>query len=188
MTSSEKAALPASAIGVLAARVGDSHDGQPARAARSAGDDGSGVRLAFVCAKFNGAITERLMDGALRALSAAGLPSASVEVAWVPGAFELPLTAQRFARSGQADAVVALGAVIRGETAHFEYVAGPCATGLQQVALETGVPVVFGVLTTEDVDQAVARSGPGDDNKGFEAAMTALEMVDLLDGLPKAAD
>lgn len=187
MTSSDTTALSPGAVEGVAARVGGSHQGQPGRAARSAGAGGDGVRVALACAKFNGAITERLVDGALRALSDAGLPPAAVEVAWVPGAFELPLAAQRLARSGVA-AVVALGAVIRGETAHFEHVAGPCATGLQRVALDTGVPVVLGVLTTEDVDQALARSGPGAENKGYEAAVTALEMVDLLDGLPKAAD
>jgi 6,7-dimethyl-8-ribityllumazine synthase len=137
----------------------------------------------LACAKFNGGITERLLDGALRAFDKHGLAARSVEVVWVPGAFELPLAAARLATSGRVGAVVALGAVIRGETAHFDYVAGPCADGLQRVALDSGVPVVLGVLTTQDVDQALARSGPGDDNKGYEAATTALEMIDLLGAL-----
>lgn len=187
MTSSDSTALAPQAVERLAARVGQSHQGEPARAARSAGS-GGGLRVALVCAKFNGAITERLVEGTLRALSEVGVPPSALQVAWVPGAFELPLAAERLARSGRADAVVALGAVIRGETAHFEHVAGPCASGLQRVALDTGVPVVFGVLTTENVDQALARCGPGTDNKGYEAAVTALEMIDLLDSLPKAAD
>lgn len=180
MTSSDDTALSPQSVQALAARVGRSHAGRPLAAASA------GARVALVCAKFNGAVTERLAEGALRALADAGLDAGSVEVAWVPGAFELPLAAARLARSGRVDAVVALGAVIRGETAHFEYVAGPCADGLQQVALETGVPVVLGVLTTEDVDQALARSGPGDDNKGYEAAWSALEMVDLLGALSTA--
>jgi 6,7-dimethyl-8-ribityllumazine synthase len=180
MTSSDATALPPGAIEELASRVGRSHVGRPAAAAAG------GARVGLVCARFNGAVTERLARGALRALAEAGIEAASVEVAWVPGAFELPLAAACLARSGRADAVVALGAVIRGETAHFEYVAGPCAQGLAQVALETGVPVVFGVLTTEDATQALARSGPGDDNKGFEAARSALEMVDLLAALSAA--
>jgi 6,7-dimethyl-8-ribityllumazine synthase len=120
-------------------------------------------------------------------LADTGASTASVTVAWVPGAFELPLVAARLASAGRADAVVALGAVIRGETAHFDYVAGPCAYGLQRVAVETGVPVVFGVLTTEDVDQALARSGEGPDNKGYEALATALEMVDLLSAVDRGA-
>ena len=180
MTSSEDTALTPGAIEAVAGQVGATHQGTAGHAA-----DG-GARVALVCAKFNGGITERLIGGALRALADCGLGAGAVEVAWVPGAFELPLAAARLARSGRAHAVIALGAVIRGETAHFEYVAGPCATGLQQVALETGVPVVLGVLTTEDADQAMARSGPGADNKGYEAAVTALEMVDLLSALSGA--
>jgi 6,7-dimethyl-8-ribityllumazine synthase len=178
MTSSDITALSPGAVADVAARVGASHVGNPGRAAQSAG-----TSVALACAKFNGGITERLVDGALRAFEKHGLPAQSVEVAWVPGAFELPAAAARLAASGRVLAVVALGAVIRGETAHFEYVAGPCAEGLQRVALDTGIPVVFGVLTTEDVDQALERSGAGDDNKGFEAAVTALEMADLLGGI-----
>ncbi|HML01067.1 MAG TPA: 6,7-dimethyl-8-ribityllumazine synthase [Acidimicrobiales bacterium] len=180
MTSSDETLLEAGAVEALSAEVGESHDGRSERAAAG------GARLAMVGAKFNGGITTRLFDGALRALRHRGLDPSTVEVAWVPGAFELPLAADRFARSGRFDAVVALGAVIRGETAHFDYVAGGCATGLQRVALQSGVPVIFGVLTTDDVPQALARSAEGTDNKGYEAVVSALEMVDLLSLLPKA--
>lgn len=185
MTSSDDTALSPGAIEHIAARVGHAAQG---RADTALATVGGGARLALVCAKFNGGITERLLDGALEAFAAHGVPAAALEVAWVPGAFELPLAASRLAGSGRIDAVVALGAVIRGDTAHFDYVAGPCATGLSRVALDTGVPVVFGVLTTEDVAQALARSEKGADNKGYEAAVTALEMIDLLGQLPAKPD
>jgi len=175
MTSSDQTALRPGLQADIAAKVGTSFEGTP----------GQTTRVALVCAKFNGGITERLLDGALAALADTGVASGSVQVAWVPGAFELPLVALRFAESSTADAVVALGAVIRGDTAHFDYVAGECAAGLQQASLRSGVPVIFGVLTTEDVDQALVRSEPGPDNKGYEAAVTALEMADLLERLPK---
>ncbi|MHB8328827.1 MAG: 6,7-dimethyl-8-ribityllumazine synthase [Acidimicrobiales bacterium] len=175
MTSSDATVLRPGAISSVAARVGGSYEGDAAAGT---------PRVALVCAKFNGGITERLIDGALAGFGAHGLPASSLEVAWVPGALELPLAAWRFARSGRTDAVVALGVVIRGDTAHFDFVAGQCASGLQRVVLDTGVPVVFGVLTTEDVDQALARSEEGAANKGYEAAVTALEMADLLGKLP----
>ena len=146
--------------------------------------DGQGVRVAVVCARFNDLITQRLLDGALAGLERHSVRQDDVTVAWVPGAFEIPLAAKRCAASGAFDAVICLGAVIRGDTAHFEYVAGPCAEGIQQAALETGVPIVFGVLTTENLDQALERSDPDGDNKGDEGACTALEMVDLLRRLP----
>lgn len=168
----------------LGAGFAKSNVGDASRPGRVAG----GARLALVCAKFNGAITERLVAGARRAVVDHEIEPSNVELCWVPGAFEIPIVAARLARSGGADAVVALGAVIRGETAHFDYVAGPCAEGLQRVALDTGVPVVFGVLTTEDVDQALARSAEDETNKGYEAVVTALEMVDLLDMLPPTKD
>lgn len=142
--------------------------------------DGSGMRIAIVCGRFNDLITTRLLDGALGALGVHGVAEGDVQVAWVPGAFEIPLAAKAFAQRGDVDAVITLGAVIRGDTAHFEYVAGPCAEGIQQAALETGVPIVFGVLTTENLDQALVRSEPEGDNKGEEAAATAIEMADLL--------
>ena len=134
----------------------------------------------MICAKFNGGISARLCHGALDGFAHHGIPLDSVSVAWVPGAFELPLAAMRSVRDGAAHAVVCLGAVIRGDTAHFEFVAGECAAGLQRVNLDTGIPVVFGVLTTDTVAQALERSVPGPTNKGYEAAVTALEMIDLL--------
>ena len=146
--------------------------------------DGSGVRVAVICARFNDLITLRLLEGALDGLGRHGVREQDVTVAWVPGAFEIPLAAKQCAASGRFDAVICLGAVIRGDTAHFEYVAGPCAEGIQRAALDTGVPIVFGVLTTENLDQALIRSDVEGDNKGDEGARTALEMVDLLRRLP----
>jgi 6,7-dimethyl-8-ribityllumazine synthase len=175
MTSSDATALSAHAIDDAAARVGASYGGEV---------DAGEARVALVCAKFNGGITERLLDGALAGFGANGVKATAVSVAWVPGAFELPLAAMRLAASGTFEAVVALGAVIRGETAHFDFVAGQCASGLQRAALDTGVPVVFGVLTTDTVEQALARCCDGEGNKGYEAAVTALEMADLLRRLP----
>ena len=148
--------------------------------------DASGMRIAVVAGRFNAPVTEPLLDGALATLAAHGLDPDSVPVCWVPGAFEIPLTAKRLAASGTVDAVICLGAVIRGDTAHFEYVAGPCASGIAQAALETGVPIAFGVLTTNDEDQALARAGGAAGNKGAEAAATAVEMVALLRNLPPA--
>jgi 6,7-dimethyl-8-ribityllumazine synthase len=185
MTSSDATALSPGAVAAAAGRVGASYDGDAAGAGRRSG--ANAARVAVVCAKFNGGITERLLDGVLAGLDRAGVAPAAVSVAWVPGAFELPLVAHRLAASGAADAVVALGAVIRGDTAHFDFVAGECARGLQRAALDTGVPVVFGVLTTDTVEQALARSGEGEGNKGFEAAVTALEMADLLRQLPSSS-
>jgi len=148
---------------------------------------GDGLRVAIACARFNDFITERLLSGARDALLRHGVDETSVTVAWAPGAFELPLVAQRLAQSGDHDAVVCLGAVIRGATGHYEHVAGQCASGLQRVQLDTGIPVVFGVLTTETVEQAVERAGTKLGNKGAEAAVTAIEMADLLRQLPKRA-
>lgn len=141
--------------------------------------DGSGVRIGLVCGRFNDLITDRLLEGALAALAVHGVAECDVTQVWVPGAFEAPLAAKALVVHGNVDAVVCLGAVIRGETSHYDLVAGECARGIQDVQLDTGVPVVLGVLTTEDLDQALARSGE-DDNKGEESVRTALEMVDLL--------
>ena len=146
---------------------------------------GDGLRIALACSRFNELITERLHAGARDGLLRHGVDDASITEAWVPGAFELPLAASRLAVSGEFDAVIALGAVIRGATAHFEHVAGQCAAGLQRVQLDTGVPVIFGVLTTDTIEQALERAGSKAGNKGFEAAMSAIEMVDLLRQLPK---
>jgi 6,7-dimethyl-8-ribityllumazine synthase len=146
--------------------------------------DASGMRLALVAGRFNAHVTEPLLEGARSALGELGLDPDAVPVYWVPGAFELPLVAKRLAESGTVDAVVCLGAVIRGETAHFEYVSGPCADGIARAALDTGIPIVFGVLTTDDDRQALDRAGGRVGNKGSEAVLTAVEMVALLRSLP----
>jgi 6,7-dimethyl-8-ribityllumazine synthase len=125
-------------------------------------------------------VTKRLLDGALDALDEAYTDRRDVTVAWAPGAFELPLVARAFARSERVDAVLCLGAVIRGDTGHYDFVAGECASGIQQVQLATGIPVVFGVLTTDTLEQALERSRPDETNKGREAALTGIEMVRLL--------
>jgi 6,7-dimethyl-8-ribityllumazine synthase len=148
--------------------------------------DGAGMRIALVCGRFNDLITERLLAGATDALARHGVDPASVTVAWTPGSFELPLVARQLAASGEFDAVVCLGAVIRGATGHYEQVANNTAAGIQRAAFDTGVPVVFGVLTTETIEQAIERAGTKAGNKGAEAAVTAIEMVDLLRQLPKA--
>ena len=142
---------------------------------------GRGVRVGLACARFNGAVTVRLLNGALSALAESGVDRGDVALAWAPGAFELPLLARAFARSSRpVDAVITLGAVIRGDTGHYEVVAGECARGVQAVQLETGVPVIFGVLTTNTVEQALERSLDDETNKGREAVLTALEMVNVL--------
>jgi 6,7-dimethyl-8-ribityllumazine synthase len=145
--------------------------------------DATGMRIAIVAGRFNDHVTTPLLDGALATLAQAGLDD--VPVHWVPGAFEIPLVAQRLASTGGADAVICLGAVIRGDTPHFDYVAGECAAGIMRVSLDTGVPIVFGVLTVDDLDQALARCGLPSEagsvgNKGEESAATAVEMVSLL--------
>jgi len=146
---------------------------------------GDGLRVAIAAGRFNDFITERLLAGARDGLVRHGVDESSITVAWAPGAFELPLVAQRLATSGEYDAVICLGAVIRGATGHYEHVAGQCAAGIERVQLDTGVPVVFGVLTTETVEQAIERAGTKAGNKGFESAMAAIEMADLLRQLPK---
>jgi 6,7-dimethyl-8-ribityllumazine synthase len=150
--------------------------------------DGRGLRVTIVCSRFNDRITRRLLDGARRRLHHVGVADGDVSEVWVPGAFELPLAAQVVAGSGRADAVICLGAVIRGDTTHFEIVSEQCAGGIARVGLDTGVPVIFGVLTTEDVDQALARSeDEGGHNVGDEGAAAAVEMACLLADL-RAAD
>jgi 6,7-dimethyl-8-ribityllumazine synthase len=142
---------------------------------------GAGLRVAVVCGRFNSHVTLRLLDGVRRGLDACGVAPGDVREAWVAGAFELPLAAKTFAATGRWDAVVAVGCVIRGDTAHFDYVAGQCAEGLLRAGLDTGVPCIFGVLTTEDLQQALERSeGAGGHNVGEEGARTAVEMAKLL--------
>jgi 6,7-dimethyl-8-ribityllumazine synthase len=143
------------------------------------------MRIAIVCSRFNALVTERLLAGARDGLTRHGVDDASLEVAWAPGALELPLVAHQLAATGEYDAVITLGAVIRGATDHYQHVATQCAAGVQRAQLDTGVPVVFGVLTTDTVGQAIERAGTKAGNKGFDAALTAIEMVDLLRQLPK---
>jgi 6,7-dimethyl-8-ribityllumazine synthase len=139
-----------------------------------------GLRFAIVAACFNENIVGSLLNGALAAFKAQGAPEQNVTVVRVPGAFELPLIASKLACSKRYDAVIALGAVIRGGTPHFEYVCREAASGLTRAALDSGIPVVFGVLTTDDLVQAQERAGPGADNKGTEAALVAIEMANLI--------
>lgn len=146
--------------------------------------DGAGRRVAVVAARFNEAITRKLVEGAVAGLAKHGVPQDRVDVAWVPGAFEIPLVARRLACTGSYDVVICLGAVIRGDTAHFDLVAKEAARGIAQVSLETGVPLVFEVLATDTLAQAEARAGGTHGNKGWEAAESALEMASLLDALP----
>lgn len=147
--------------------------------------DGRHLRVAVVVGRFNETIGRRLLDGALDCLRRHGLREDDISVAWVPGAFELPVAAKRFAASTEVDAVVCVGAVIRGETPHFDFVAGEAARGIGRASLDTGVPVTFGVLTADDSAQAADRAGGKMGNKGFEAALAAIEMANLLASLPK---
>jgi 6,7-dimethyl-8-ribityllumazine synthase len=144
-------------------------------------------RFAIVVARFNDFITERLLAGAREAFRDHGVTEDAIDVARVPGSFEIPLVAQKLARGGDYAAVVCLGAVIRGETAHFEHVAGQAAAGIAAVARDTGVPILFGVLTTETTEQAVERSGVKGGNKGYDAARDAIEMASLMDQLDARA-
>ncbi len=149
--------------------------------------DARDLRFAIVASRFNDAVVERLIDGAVRSLDGHGADPARLELVRVPGAYDLPLVARRIAESGRADAIIALGAVIRGETAHFEYVAAACAQGLLRVADETGVPVAFGVLTTESEEQAEARAGGAEGNRGADAAEAAIRLATLLRRLAERA-
>jgi 6,7-dimethyl-8-ribityllumazine synthase len=140
----------------------------------------AGLRFAIVVARFNSFITDRLLTGALDALKRTGAAEEQIDIIRIPGSWEFPITARAVAAQKRHDAIICLGAVIRGDTPHFEFVAGEAASGLARVAAETGVPVAFGVLTTNTVEQAVDRSGAKSGNKGFDAAMTAIEMASLL--------
>lgn len=142
--------------------------------------DGSDLRIAIVAARFNDHIVNELHAGALRGLARLGVKESNIVQEWVPGAFEVPLAAKVIAQNCSVDAVICLGTVIRGDTPHFEYVCGEAARGIQQVQLETGIPVMFGVLTVNTEQQAIDRSGPGTDNKGDEAAVGAVEMALLV--------
>lgn len=161
-----------------------SPEGSAFRAAPpSTGMSGVGMRFFLACSRFNGLVTQQLLGGATDALTHHGVSNADVEIAWVPGAFELPLVARLVAQSGRFNAVIALGAVIRGETSHYEIVANQTAAGIQRASLDSGIPVIFGVLTTDTLEQALERAGGKAGNKGYDAAMTALEMARLLPSL-----
>jgi 6,7-dimethyl-8-ribityllumazine synthase len=147
--------------------------------------DASGFKFAVVVARFNSFITDRLLAGALDALKRSGVPADSIEIVKVPGSWELPLTAKTLAATNRYAAIIALGAVIRGETPHFDHVANQASSGLAAVALESSIPVAFGVLTTNTVEQAIDRAGGKSGNKGYDAAITAIEMADLLRRLGK---
>jgi 6,7-dimethyl-8-ribityllumazine synthase len=141
------------------------------------------TRVAIVVSRFNEEVTERLLGGARDVLGAQGVSADDIEILRVPGAFEIPIAAQRVAETGRVAAVICLGCVIRGETPHFEYISSACAHGITAAAAATGIPMAFGVLTTDSDEQALARAGDGETNKGREAALAALEMVRLLEGI-----
>ena len=145
-----------------------------------------GLRVGIVVSRFNDFITSRLLGGALDALQRSGADDADVTVARVPGAREIPLVAKHMAASGRYDAVVCLGAVIRGSTPHFEYVAAESSKGVAQIALDTGLPIIYGILTTDTIEQAVERAGTKAGNRGYDAAMAAIEMVNVLKKLKEA--
>ena len=147
------------------------------------GTNGEGLRVAIVVATFNEFITSKLLDGARAALSRHGVRDDDVSVASVPGSFELPLVAKKLAESGQHDAVICLGAVIRGETDHYEHVAGEAAKGIANAGLNSGVPVIFGVLTTDTLEQAINRAGGKQGNNGYGAGLAAIEMANLIRAL-----
>jgi 6,7-dimethyl-8-ribityllumazine synthase len=147
----------------------------------------AGLRFGVVVSRFNAFITERLLQGALDGLRRAGAGAQAITVARVPGAFEIPVAAKHLAESGQYDAVLCLGTIIRGETPHFEYIAAEASKGVATAALESGVPISFGILTVENLEQAVDRAGLKSGNKGFEAAMTAVEMANLIRKIQKSA-
>ena len=145
-----------------------------------------GLRFAIVVSRWNDFLTTRLMDGAVEALEGLGVAEDAIEIFMVPGSFELPGAAAKIAHTGSFDAIIALGVVIRGETAHFDHVAGEAARGIAQVGIETGLPVLFGVITANTLEQAVARCGAKLDNKGYEAALAAVEMADLYRSITSA--
>ncbi|GLY10882.1 6,7-dimethyl-8-ribityllumazine synthase [Bacillus badius] len=141
---------------------------------------GTGLKVGIVVARFNEFITGKLLSGAEDALRRHGVEEDNVDIAWVPGAFEIPLIAKKMADSGKYDAVITLGTVIRGSTAHFEYVSNEATKGVAQAGMQSGVPVIFGVLTTDTIEQAIERAGTKAGNKGWEAAATAIEMANLV--------
>jgi len=144
-----------------------------------------GRRIAIVASRFNEVVVRKLLEGAVECLRARGIADGDLDLAWVPGSFELPLIARRLGSSGSYDAIICLGAVIRGETSHFDYVADQAASGIRQAADHSGIPVIFGVVTTDTLEQALDRAGGAHGNRGWDAAVAALEMASLLEQLPK---
>ena len=138
------------------------------------------IKIGIVCARFNEFITSKLLGGAQDALIRHDVKDSDIDVAWVPGAFEIPLAAQKMANSGKYDAVICLGAVIRGSTSHYDYVCNEVSKGVAQVSLQAGIPVMFGILTTENIEQAIERAGTKAGNKGYDCALSAIEMINLL--------
>ncbi|MDI6715901.1 MAG: 6,7-dimethyl-8-ribityllumazine synthase [Actinomycetota bacterium] len=141
---------------------------------------GEGLKFAIVISRFNEFIGTRLLEGALDALKRHGVAESDIHIAWTPGSFEIPLTAKKLAESGRYNAIICLGAVIRGSTPHFDYVANEVAKGVANVNLESGVPTIFGILTTDSIEQAVERAGTKNGNKGWQAAVSAIEMANLV--------
>ena len=144
---------------------------------------GKGLRFGLVISRFNDFLTKRLLDGAQDALLRHGVSEEDIEVAWVPGSFEIPLIANKLAQAKRYDAIICLGAVIRGGTPHFEYIAAEVSKGIAKVGLETGLPVIYGVITTDTLEQAIERSGTKEGNEGFKAAVNAIEMANLVKSL-----
>ena len=139
-----------------------------------------GIKVGIVVARFNEFITSKLLGGAKDGLVRHDVPEENIDVAWVPGAFEIPITAQKMAQSGKYDAVICVGAVIRGDTSHYDLVCNESAKGIAQIELATGIPVLFGIITTENIEQAIARAGSKAGNKGYDCALSAIEMVNLI--------
>ncbi|MTI58967.1 MAG: 6,7-dimethyl-8-ribityllumazine synthase [Firmicutes bacterium] len=141
---------------------------------------GEDIKVGIIVGRFNEFISQKLLAGAVDGLKRHGVKGDNINIAWVPGSFEIPLAAQKMANSGKYDGIICLGAVIRGETPHFEYVSAEVAKGVAKIGLDTNIPVIFGVLTTETIEQAISRAGTKSGNKGFDAAMSLIEMVNLL--------
>jgi len=145
---------------------------------------GSGLRVGIVVSRWNDIITQRLLDGSLDGLARHGVDTETVDIAWVPGSFELPVVAKKFAASKRYDVVIALGCVIRGSTSHYDHVTAGVTSGIAQIGLQTGIPCIFGLVTTETIEQAIERAGSKMGNKGFEAATAAIEMATLMQQIP----
>ncbi len=149
---------------------------------------GSGLKIGLVVSRYNDFITTKLLDGALDCLARHDVADADIDVSWVPGSFEIPVAVKRLASSGKYDAVVALGCVLRGGSSHFEFIAAQVSRGVAQTAHDTGVPVIFGVITPDTIEQAIERAGTKLGNKGFEAAQNAIEMANLMRAMPGDGD